>query len=64
MGTRGVLLLWLEGAGPQLGGEVLTAVQFTVTLQDVDRLETQLDRKKHNTDSLLTKLPLVTNQDC
>lgn len=39
------MLLWLEGAGPQLGGEILTAVQFTVTLQDVDRLQTHLNQK-------------------
>lgn len=29
----------LEGAGPQLGGEVLLAVLFTVALEDVKRLQ-------------------------
>lgn len=31
---------WLEGAGPQLGGEVLRVVLLTVTLEDVERLQT------------------------
>lgn len=34
------VISWLEGAGPQLGAEVIWIVLFTVTLQDVKRLQT------------------------
>lgn len=46
---------WLEGAGPQLGGEVLRVVLFTVTLEDVERLQThRLQEEGRTFDDILT----------